>query len=258
MPTYLNPSPIFGPVHSRRLGRSLGVNLMPATGKICSFNCVYCENGLNEHRRTHDPYVTLPHLTRALEEALAHMAEEGDTPDVITFAGNGEPTASPIFPEAIAVTRQLRDRYCPTARIAVLSNGSHADRPGVHEALMGVEDNILKLDTVDAGYIQLLDRPVGTYDVEHQVETFASFGGHVTVQTIFLTGTANGHDLDNTGEHYVGPWLQALRRIRPTGVTVYTIARDTPTSGLRKAPPTALDAVGRRVRALGIPCSVSY
>lgn len=258
MPTYLNPSPIFGPVHSRRLGCSLGVNLMPATGKICSFNCIYCENGLNEERRTHDAYVALPHLTQALGEALARLTEEGETPDVITFAGNGEPTASPIFPEAVAVARRLRDRYCPTARIAVLSNGSHADRPRVHEALMSVEDNILKLDTVDADYIQALDQPQGTYDVGHQIETLASFGGHVIVQTIFLAGTANGHDMDNTGERYVGPWLQALRRIRPAGVTVYTIARDTPASGLRKAPPTMLDAIGRRVRALGIPCSVSY
>ena len=186
------------------------------------------------------------------------MAHDGETPDVITFAGNGEPTASPIFPEAIAVARQLRDRWCPSARIAVLSNGSHADRPRVHEALMDVEDNILKLDTVDAEYIQALDRPVGAYDVSHQVETFASFGGRVIVQTIFLTGTANGRDMGNTGERYVGPWLQALERIHPRGVTVYTIARDTPEQGLRKASPEVLDGIGARVRALGIPCSVSY
>ena len=258
MPTYLNPSPVFGPVHSRRLGVSLGVNLMPATGKICSFNCLYCENGLNEEHRTKDPYVSLPELAQALEGALARMAAGGETPDVITFAGNGEPTASPIFPEAIAVTRQLRDRHCPTARIAVLSNGSHADRPHVREALMGVEDNILKLDTVDADYLRLLDQPAGDYDVERQVETYASFGGHVIIQTIFLTGTVRGHDMDDTGERYVGPWLRALERIRPSGVTVYTIARDTPEPGLRKAAPEVLDAIGARVRALGIPCSVSY
>ena len=258
MSTYLNPSPVFGPVHSRRLGVSLGVNLMPAMGKICSFDCIYCENGLNEEHRTKDPYVTLPELTQALEGALSQMGEGGETPDVITFAGNGEPTTSPIFPEAIATARQLRDRYCPSARVAVLSNGAYADRPRVREALMSVEDNILKLDTVDADYIRLLDRPAGDYDVKRQVETFASYGGHVIIQTIFLTGTVWGHDMDDTGEHYVGPWLHALERIRPSGVTVYTIARDTPEPGLHKASPEALDAIGARVHALGIPCSVSY
>lgn len=123
---------------------------------------------------------------------------------------------------------------------------------------MLVDDNILKLDTVDADYIRLLDRPVGAYDVEKQIETFASFQGHVIVQTIFLNGEWRGHDMDNTTDCYVAPWLRALDRIRPQEATIYTIARETPVTGLRKAPADVMDGIAARVRALGIPCQVSY
>ena len=140
----------------------------------------------------------------------------------------------------------------------MLSNGTRADRPQVHDALMMVDDNILKLDTVDPACIQLLDQPVGPYDVEHQIETFASFDGHVIIQTMFLTGEHQGKPLDNTGEEYVGPWLAALERIRPQEATIYTVARETPVVGLAKAAPEVLDTIAARVRALGIPCQVSY
>ena len=174
MSTFLNDSPVFGPVKSRRLGVSLGVNLMPATGKICTFDCLYCENGLNAQRRTPDGYNDAQTVLDALEARLRKMAGDGVLPDVITFAGNGEPTASPAFPEAIRGAVRLRDELAPSAKIAVLSNGTRAAVPEVRDALMLVDDNILKLDTVDADYIALLDRPVGAYDVERQVEAFAS------------------------------------------------------------------------------------
>lgn len=177
---------------------------------------------------------------------------------MITFAGNGEPTAAPEFPQAIAGAVALRDELAPNSKIAVLSNGTRADRPEVHDALMMVDDNILKLDTVDPAFIQLLDQPVGPYDVEHQIETFASFDGHVIIQTIFLTGEYQGKLIDNTGEEYVAPWLAALERIRPQEATIYTVARETPVAGLAKAAPKVLDKIAARVRALGIPCQVSY
>lgn len=258
MSTFLNASPIFGPVRSRRLGLSLGVNMMPASGKICTFDCIYCENGLNAERPCHEPYNTAAVVLDALEAKLREMAAEGELPDVITFAGNGEPTAAPEFPQAIAGAVALRDQLAPNTKIAVLSNGTHADRPQVHDALMMVDDNILKLDTVDPAFTQLLDQPVGPYDVEHQIETFASFDGHVIIQTIFLTGEYQGKLIDNTGEEYVAPWLAALERIRPQEATIYTVARETPVAGLAKAAPEALDAIAARVRALGIPCQVSY
>jgi len=258
MSTFLNASPVFGPVRSRRLGLSLGVNMMPASGKICTFDCIYCENGFNAERPCHEPYNSAATVLAALEAKLREMAGAGELPDVITFAGNGEPTAAPEFPQAIAGAVRLRDKLAPSAKIAVLSNGTHADRPEVHAALMMVDDNILKLDTVDPDFIQLLDQPVGPYSVEHQIETFATFGGHVIIQTMFLTGEYQGHDLDNTGDAYVEPWLAALERIRPQEATIYTVARETPAAGLAKAAPEVLDGIAARVRALGIPCQVSY
>lgn len=258
MSTFLNNSPIFGPVHSRRLGISLGVNMMPASGKICTFDCLYCENGLNAERRCSDGYNSAAIVADALEKKLLDMRDEGKVPDVITFAGNGEPTAAPEFPEAIRAAMELRERIAPDAKIAVLSNGTKANEPRVHDALMLVDDNILKLDTVDPDYIKLLDRPAGSYDVEKQIETFASFQGHVIMQTIFLRGEWEGHSMDNTSGHYVAPWLEALERIRPQEATIYTIARETPVSGLLKAPADVMDGIAARVRALGIACQVSY
>ena len=247
MSTFLNASPIFGPVRSRRLGLSLGVNMMPASGKICTFDCIYCENGLNAERPCHEPYNTAAVVLDALEAKLREMAAEGELP-----------TAAPEFPQAIAGAVALRDELAPNSKIAVLSNGTRADRPEVHDALMMVDDNILKLDTIDPAFIQLLDQPVGPYDVEHQIETFASFNGHVIIQTMFLTGEHQGKPLDNTGEEFVGPWLAALERIRPQEATIYTVARETPVAGLAKAAPEVLDTIAARVRALGIPCQVSY
>lgn len=258
MPTFLNQSPIFGPVLSRRFGVSLGVNLMPATGKICTFDCLYCENGFNDQRRTRDGYVGLDQVTSALETALVAMAEKRERLDDICFAGNGEPTASPAFPAAVDAALSLRDRYAPEARVTVLSNGTQAARPEVHAALLRVDRNVLKLDTVDATYVAALDRPRVPYSVERQVETFASFEGHVIVQTIFLRGSYDGRSLDNTDEAHVGAWLSALERIRPEGVTIYTVDRDTPAPGLAKAPRETLDAIAQRVRALGFPCTVGY
>ena len=258
MATFLNASPIFGPVISRRLGVSLGVNLMPASGKRCTFDCAYCENGLNAEHPTREPYVPASEVTAALEQTLRQMGAQGRLPDVITFAGNGEPTASPHFAACIRAAVDLRDELAPGARIAVLSNGTQAARPEVHDALMLVNDNILKLDTADPAYIKLVDRPVGPYDVERQIEAFASFDGHVTIQTIFMHGHIDGRDICNTGERYVTPWLEALARIRPGAATIYTVARATPYPGLEKAPADELNAIAERVRALGIPCQVSY
>ncbi|WP_130812352.1 radical SAM protein [Olsenella sp. Marseille-P4559] len=258
MSTFLNKSPVFGPVTSRRFGVSLGVNLMPATGKICTFDCLYCENGLDAQRRTHDGYTGLGQVTDALERTLADMAERGEHLDDICFAGNGEPTASPTFPQAVDVALALRDRYAPDAHVTVLSSGTQAGRPAVHAALMRVDRNVLKLDTVDPAYVAALDRPKVPYDVERQIETLASFSGHVIVQTIFLRGSYEGRSFDNTDEGHVGAWLSALVRIQPRGVTIYTVDRDTPAAGLTKAPRDALDTIARRVRELGFPCAVGY
>ena len=168
--TIIYPSPIFGPVHSRRLGVSLGINLLPADGKVCSFDCIYCECGFNAERRAKLPLPTRDEVREALEAKLKDMQENGPAPDVLTFAGNGEPTLHPHFPEIMSDTLALRNRYFPQAKVSVLSNATMIMKPAVRDALAQVDNNILKLDTIDSQYIHLIDRPVGHYSVDEIVE----------------------------------------------------------------------------------------
>ena len=258
MSTVIYPSPIFGPVHSRRLGVSLGINLLPADGKVCSFDCVYCECGFNKDHRPTLPMPTRQEVAAKLKQKLRQMQAEGVLPDVLTFAGNGEPTCHPHFAEVIDDTIRLRDRYCPQAKVCVLSNSTMIHRQQVHDALMRVDDNILKLDTVDADYIRRVDRPNGTYDVPTIIERMKAFHGHVIIQTMFMRGCVNGQSVDNTGDAYVTPWLEVVKAIHPQQVMVYTIDRETPVQGLEKATRQQLDAIRDRVVAVGIPCTASY
>jgi wyosine [tRNA(Phe)-imidazoG37] synthetase (radical SAM superfamily) len=254
MSTIIYPSPIFGPVQSRRLGISLGINLLPSDGKVCSFDCIYCECGFNREHRPQKPMPTRQEVAQALEHKLQVMQEDGQMPDVLTFAGNGEPTCHPHFPEIIDDTIRLRDKYCPMAKVSVLSNSTMIHRQAVHDALMRVDNNILKLDTVDPDFIKQVDNPVGNYDVSQIIERLKLFKGHVIIQTMFL----KGQDIDNTTPHYVEPWLEALADIKPQQVMIYTIDRETPDQTLRKATHEELDAIRDRVTAMGIPCTASY
>jgi wyosine [tRNA(Phe)-imidazoG37] synthetase (radical SAM superfamily) len=254
MATIIYPSPIFGPVHSRRLGLSLGINLMPADGKICTFDCVYCECGFNGDHRPHLPRPTRHEVATALEERLRLMAAEQQRPDVLTFAGNGEPTAHPQFEEIIDDTLRLRNTYCPEAKVSVLSNATMLHRESVRRALMRVDNNIQKLDTVSPEYINKVDRPTGRYDVDEVIAHLKSFHGHVIIQTMFM----KGDELDNTGEAFVAPWLQVVKAIRPQSVMIYTIDRETPMHGLQKATHQELDGIRDRVVAEGIACTASY
>lgn len=259
MSTVIYPSPIFGPVHSRRLGVSLGINLMPADGKVCTFDCIYCECGFNADHRPHMKRPTCEEVAAALEQKLKAMQADGQQPDVLTFAGNGEPTAHPQFAGIIEDTIRLRDVYCPEAKVSVLSNATMAMRPEIHKALERVDNNILKLDTVSPEYINNVNRPTyPTYDVNGIIETIRSFNGHAIVQTMFMQGTMNGESVDNTGEEYVGPWLEAVRHIAPRRVMIYTIDRETPGHDLKKASPETLNAIRDRVIVMGIPCSAAY
>jgi wyosine [tRNA(Phe)-imidazoG37] synthetase (radical SAM superfamily) len=254
MSTIIYPSPIFGPVHSRRLGISLGINLLPADGKVCSFDCIYCECGFNEDHRPTLPLPTRELVAERLEVKLKDMNAEGQLPDVLTFAGNGEPTCHPHFAEIIDDTIRLRDQYCPKAKVSVLSNSTMIHRQQVHDALMKVDNNILKLDTVDPIYINKVDRPTGHYNVDDIISHLRAFEGHVIIQTMFLCGPG----VDNTGEAYVAPWLEAVKSIGPQQVMIYTIDRETPDRTLQKAPREVLDAICRRVEDAGIPCQASY
>ena len=258
MSTIIYPSPIFGPIHSRRLGISLGINLMPADGKLCSFDCIYCECGFNADHRPTLPRPTRDEVAAKLEQTLQRMTAEGQLPDVLTFAGNGEPTCHPHFAEIIGDTIRLRNQYCPQAKVCVLSNSTMIHRQSVHDALMLVDDNILKLDTVNPQYINKVDRPNGHYDVQTIIDRMKAFNGHIIIQTMFMRGQYQGESVDNTSEQYVAPWLDVVKQINPQQVMVYTIDRETPAQGLEKASREQLDAIRDRVIAAGISCTASY
>ncbi|MDR0939084.1 MAG: radical SAM protein [Mediterranea sp.] len=256
--TIIFPSPIFGPVQSRRLGVSLGINLLPDDGKFCNFDCVYCECGYNADRRPRQPLPTREEVRVALERRLKEMKADGPAPDVLTFAGNGEPTAHPRFAEIIDDTLALRDTYFPAAKVSVLSNATFIDRPAVFAALNKVDNNILKLDTASEEYIRLVDRPQGKYSVRRTIEGMKAFRGNCVVQTMFLRGTFLGKSVDNTSDHFVLPWLEAVKEIAPRQVMIYTVDRDTPDHYLLKATPAELDRIAALVTAAGLDVSVSY
>lgn len=258
MSTVIYPSPVFGPIHSRRLGVSLGINLLPGDGKVCTFDCLYCECGFNADFRAKSGFPTREQVREVLEAKLQSMQKEGVLPDVLTFAGNGEPTIHPDFAAIIDDTIALRDAYCPSAKVSVLSNATQAAKPQIKAALLRVDNNILKLDTVNADYIRFLDRPTGAYDVEKLIHALETYEGKLIIQTMFLSGESGGRNVDNTGEEYVQPWLDALKRIRPQQVMIYTIDRETPDKGLRKASADVLDHIAVQLRAEGFDTMVSY
>ena len=258
MSTIIYPSPIFGPIHSRRLGVSLGINLLPEDGKVCTFDCLYCECGFNAERKAHKPLPTREEVAAALEEKLLAMQAEGVAPDVLTFAGNGEPTIHPKFAGIIDDTLALRDKYFPKAKVSVLTNATLVTRPAVFEALSRVDNNILKLDTVCEEYIHLVDRPTMAYNLEEIIEKLAQFGSNAVIQTMFMKGTVDGRSVDNTGDEYVRPWLQTVKKITPREVMIYTIDRETPQEGLRKASHEELDRIVELLKAEGIKASASY
>ncbi|MBO7120496.1 MAG: radical SAM protein [Bacteroidaceae bacterium] len=257
MSTIIYDSPVFGPIHSRRLGISLGINLLPKGGKVCSFDCIYCECGLNKERRTKNPLPTVEEVVDGLESKLQELKAEGIVPDVLTFAGNGEPTLHPHFPEIVDRVRQVRDIYCPSAKMSILSNATQIRRPEIREALLHFDNNILKLDTVSPIYINNVDRPQGHYDVEEQIACLALFQGKCIIQTMLMQGEYEGRSVCNTGEEYIVPYLDALARIKPRSVMLYTLDRETPVAGLKKAAPEAMQAIADRIRQLGIEVSVS-
>lgn len=258
MATIIYPSPIFGPVHSRRLGVSLGINLLPGDGKVCSFDCVYCECGFNADFKTKSPLPTREEVRTALEYRLVEMKKDGPTPDVLTFAGNGEPTIHPHFAQIIDDTLALRNTYFPNAKVSVLSNAVHITRPEVFEALSKVDNNILKLDTVDEAYIRLLDRPVARYSLPEVIERMIAFNGNCIIQTMFLKGTYLGKDVNNTTDKHVLPWIETLKKIAPRQVMIYTIDRETPDQELQKASPEELDYIKELLLTAGFSVSVSY
>lgn len=258
MQTVLFHSTIFGPIHSRRLGTSLGINLSPVDGKTCTFDCLYCEAGFNAQGPGKSGLPTRAGVARLLEEKLRTMSRNGEQLDVITFSGNGEPTLHPEFEGVIDDTISLRDRYFPNVKISVLSNSTRLYREGVCRALARVDNNILKLDSAVESTMRLLDRPTSpTFTVDKAIEGITQFAGRVIVQTMILQGAIDDHTIDNTTEEEVAALLAAYRHIRPASVMLYSIDRTTPCKTLRKVEREKLESIASIFRAEGINVQVN-
>lgn len=266
MSTILFNKAVFGPIHSRRLGVSLGINLLPTDGKVCSFDCLYCECGFN--RRGDgvpklSPLPTRGEVAEQLENALVKMVQDGECPDVITYAGNGEPTLHPHFAEIVGDTVALRDKYAPKAKVCVLTNATRLGDAKVVEGLCLTDEAILKIDSGLESTVKMLDRPTGAYSLDTVVERIAALrkrlGDALTIQTMFVTWTdEDGVEHDNSREEDVKPWLEILRRLSPPRLMIYTIDRETPLKTMAKTAPAVLDAIAARAREIVPEVSVSY
>jgi len=248
---------IFGPIHSRRLGLSLGVNLLPVDAKICSFDCIYCECGYNTTMND-SPIPTRDQVKETLEAKLIEMKSEGQIPDVITFAGNGEPTLHAAFEGIIDDTIELRDTYCPTARVSVLSNSTRIHKPNVFRALNKVDNNILKFDSAIDRTMKLMNCPVGKQiNVEWFIEHLKKFEGRLTIQTMFLRGEFKGETFDNTTATEVEAWLNAMDEIQPHDIMIYSLDREAPTKTLQQITVDELNAIAEKARLRGFNVSVA-
>jgi wyosine [tRNA(Phe)-imidazoG37] synthetase (radical SAM superfamily) len=250
---------VFGPVKSRRLGVSLGINLLPVETKYCTFNCIYCECGWTHEKIQGENKLPKRELVlKRLEEKLKSMKETGMRPDAITFAGNGEPTIHPQFPEIFEDAIQLKDKYFPEAVVSVLTNASTLDKPAVFNALKKTGNSILKLDAGTEKMFRLINGPRTGITLRSIVDKLKEFKGELIIQTLFLRGEIEGKKFDNTAEPEISRWLEHIRDIGPKYVMIYPIDRETPLASLEKISFRELGMIADRVEKLGIKAQVYY
>jgi wyosine [tRNA(Phe)-imidazoG37] synthetase (radical SAM superfamily) len=255
--TFLFDQVIFGPIHSRRLGLSLGVNLLPVDAKICSFNCLYCECGFNTTIQEF-PFPTREQVSEILSQKLQQMVAANEIPNVITFAGNGEPTLHPEFEGIIDDTIALRNLYCPTAKVSVLSNSTRIHKQHIFSALNKVDNNILKFDSAIDRTMKLIDQPVGKHiSVSWLIEQLCKFQGKLIIQTMFIAGEIEGEGFDNTTDIEIEAWLKAMELIKPSQIMIYSLDREAPVQNLRKIQLNELNAIAEKARARGFNVSVA-
>ncbi|HLN52774.1 MAG TPA: radical SAM protein [Lentimicrobium sp.] len=248
---------VFGPVSSRRFGVSLGINLLPDTMKYCTFNCVYCECGLtSKDQDSRAKLYPTGEVISALEERFRELHEKGLKPDNITYAGNGEPTIHPGFPQIIEKTISLRDIYFPDAKITVLSNSTRINEKEIRDSLMKIDNNVLKLDAGSEAMFQAINRPLSPVTLGRIVQDLQKFEGKVIIQTLFIKGRIHDVDIDNTTDEEVNLWLEHLSQINPSLVMLYSISRATPEDGLIKVNREKLESIAEKVRALKLEAEV--
>ena len=248
--TVLFHSSIFGPIHSRRLGVSLGINLMPDDGKVCSFDCLYCEAGFNSQGKGTTGLPLRRQVHTQLEAKLREMHANGEPLDVITFSGNGEPTLHPDFPDIIEDTLALRDTFYPDAKVSVLTNSTMIFKPEVAAALKKADNNILKLDSAIDGTMRLIDRPNSKdFTVDKVIEALRQFEGTGIIQTMMLRGSHDGKTVDNTTDEEIQALIEAYKRIKPREIMIYSLDRSTPEEKLVKVEKEELQSIGKRIEA---------
>ena len=247
---------VFGPLKSRRLGISLGINLLPHAGKICSFECIYCECGWTQKPPVEAHLPEREDVYKALESKLKELKGTPLEPESLTFSGNGEPTLHPQFAEIIDDVITLRNEYCPKAFVSVLTNGTMTGKKEVFDALRKIENNIIKLDGGTQQCIDDIDQPKNGLKIDDYVKQLQLFDGKLTIQTLFLRGTHNGKTIDNTTPDEVEAWLRHIATIKPRLVMLYVIERATPEEDLEKISRDELEAIARRVEELGIKTEI--
>lgn len=243
---------VYGPIHSRRLGCSLGINLLPKHGKICTFDCIYCECGWNKDGRADKTLPTKDEAIKAIENGLRSCKEKGVTIDTITFSGNGEPTLHPDFGQIIDATLSLRNQIFPSAKVSVLSNATQLGREGVKEALSKVDNAILKIDSADENLAQTIDNPACKYSVASVIEQLEWFKGHFVLQTMFLKGEVDGRKIDCSDPCFAEKWIEMVLKLRPREVMMYTLDRVPPLATLEKVSVERMNEIAAPLVAAGI------
>ena len=257
MSTFLFDSIIFGPVWSRRLGESLGINLLPVNRKTCNFNCIYCECGLTPAGSEPEGFPKALQVKEKLVARLEEMKRKGEYLDSITFAGNGEPTMHPDFGRIMEDTLAIRNRFFPDARVAVLSNATLAGSALTFDALQKADLNILKLDSAIEETLFRINCPSGNFNLAEVIETMKRFQGKLIIQTLFFKGIYNDQPVDNTTEAELDAWTSVIRQVKPEYVMIYSIARDTAVEGLKRIPANALERIALRLEQAGIAAQVT-
>ncbi|MFA5712763.1 MAG: radical SAM protein [Bacteroidales bacterium] len=248
---------VFGPIVSRRLGVSLGINLLPLNGKLCNFDCIYCECGYNRDRRGDGRLATKEEVLSSLEERLKeHDLSIGEV-DSITFSGNGEPTMHPQFGEIVEGTLKLRDLFASKAKVSVLTNGSRIGVEEVAEALLKVDNAIIKIDSPYRESIEILNRPQYRFSLERMERELERFKGLFVLQTLFVEGEVDGEEFSNASKQEVVEWYSLIDRVRPREIMIYTIDRETPAKGLRKISIERLEEIATPLRDRGYKVTVS-
>ncbi|MDX9891594.1 MAG: radical SAM protein [Bacteroidales bacterium] len=247
----------FGPIKSRRLGSSLGINLLPVVKKICSFDCIYCECGWTlESNMDTSQFYTLAEVNEAIETKLIQCKTDQIPIDSITFSGNGEPTLHPQFLEIIDHLMVLRDQYYPKAVITCLSNSTQLYREDVREALLKIENPILKLDAATEEMYQIINVPLQNCSLNQIIDWLKLFEGKFILQTLFFAGDSGGVPFDNSKEPHLSKWLDVVQILKPKKVMLYSLDRETPAQNLIKKSKDEMEVIAQKIRAFGIPTSV--